>query len=71
MCYQLVDLRSGRRIGDYDAEEALLGDVRYMVSLRGPAAIAGIGFGRVDARGRATILAKGRALVELAERTAP
>ena len=71
MYYELVNLTSGNRIGDYGAEEALLGDVHYLVRLRGAAAIAGIGFGQVDARGQRKILAVGKELLALADALPP
>jgi hypothetical protein len=71
MNYELVNLITGDRIGDYDAEAPLLDDVRYLVRLRGPAALAGVGFAQVDAQGRRKLLAAGRKLLELAAGAAP
>jgi len=68
--FELVNLSSGNRIGEFDSEEAALRDVRDVVKDRGPKAIAAIALTQEDDAGNGKILAEGDELVRLAERSA-
>ena len=65
--FELVNLSSGNRIGEFDSEEAALRDVRDVVQQRGPKAIAAIALTQEDDQGNGKILAEGD---ELARRAA-
>ena len=64
--YELINMGSGNRVGDYSTEDEALLDVRITVELHGPEAVASIGLGFQDDAGAVHLLAEGDELVRRA-----
>jgi hypothetical protein len=64
--YELVNLSSGNRVGDYATEREALCEAWAAVQRRGPGALATIGLGYQDDQGTGRLIAEGDALVRLA-----
>jgi hypothetical protein len=65
--FELVNLGSGNRVGDYDTEEDALNDAWAVMLRRGPNAIATIALGFEGDDGKGWLIAEGP---ELAKRAA-
>jgi hypothetical protein len=68
MYYELVNLSSGNRIGEFDTESDALEDVRQYCERHGRAALGAIALTQADEDGHAGILAEGDELATRAER---
>ena len=67
MYYELVNLSSGNRIGEFDTESEALQDVQAHYSRFGPQALSGIALTEQDEAGNGKIIAEGDELAARAE----
>ena len=65
--FELVNLSSGNRVGDYDTEQEALCDVWATIQRSGRRAVDGIGLGSVDDQGQGKIIAEGEELARRAQ----
>ena len=66
--FELVNLSSGNRVGDYDTEEDALRDVWAVITRRGAEAVATIALGYQGDEGPGRIIAEGDDLANRAAR---
>ncbi len=66
--FELVNLCSGNRIGEFDTEDEALRDVQAVKRRRGSDAIAAIALAREDEQGNVTTIAEGEELALLSDR---
>jgi hypothetical protein len=66
--FELVNLCSGNRIGEFDTEDEALRDVLAVKRRRGAEALAAIALAREDEQGNITTIAEGDELASRSER---
>jgi hypothetical protein len=69
--YELVNLSSGNRIGEFDTEEEALSNVRTYCMRLGEKALGAIALTETDDAGRGSILAEGEDLAHRARARVP